>query len=64
MEYFTEYFLYQPFLVRTNNNLLAYIMTTPNLDATGHHWVRSLVKFIFWLEYQKGQDNMVADVLS
>ena len=39
-------------------------MITPNLDATGHHWVGALAKFNFWLEYQKGQDNMVADVLS
>ena len=39
-------------------------MTTPNLDATGHQWVGALVKFDFWLEYQKGQDNTVADVLS
>ena len=36
MEHFMEYLLYQPFLVRTDNNPLTYIMTTPNLDATGH----------------------------
>ena len=36
MEHFKEYLLYQPFLVKTDNNLLMYIMTTPNLDATGH----------------------------
>ena len=34
-EHFKEYLLYQPFLVRTDNNPLTYIMTTPNLDATG-----------------------------
>ena len=39
-------------------------MTTPNLDATGHQWVGALAKFNFQLEYQKGQDNAVADVLS
>ena len=39
-------------------------MTTPNLDATGHQWVGALVKFNFQLEYQKGWDNAVADVLS
>ena len=37
MEHFKEYLLYQPFLVKTNNNPLTYIMSTPNLDATGHH---------------------------
>ena len=35
-EHFKEYLLYQPFLVKTNNNPLTYIMTTPNLDTTGH----------------------------
>ena len=63
-EHFKEYLLYQPFIVRTDNNPLTYIMTTPNLDATGHYWVGALVKFNFQLEYQKGQDNTVADMLS
>ena len=54
MEHFKEYLLYQSFLVKTDNNPLMYIMTTPNLDATGHQWVGALVKFNFWLEYQKG----------
>ena len=53
MEHFKEYFLYQPFLVKTDNNPLTYIMIT-NLDTTGHQWVGALVKFNFWLEYQKG----------
>ena len=35
-EHFKEYLLYQPFLVKTDNNPLTYIVTTPNLDATGH----------------------------
>ena len=63
-EHFKEYLLYQPFLVKTNNNLLTYIMSTPNLDATGHCWVSALAKYNFWLEYQKGRDNTAADALS
>ena len=35
-EHFKEYLLYQPFLVKTDNNPLTYIMTTPNLDVSGH----------------------------
>ena len=54
MEHFKEYLPYQPFLVKTDNNPLTYIMTTPNLDATGHQWVRALARFNFQLEYQKG----------
>ena len=63
-EHFKEYLLYQPFLVRTDNNPLTYIMSTPNLDATGHCWVSALAKYDFRLEYQKGRDNAVADALS
>ena len=63
-EHFKEYLLYQPFLVKTDNNPLMYIMTTPNLDATGHWLVSALAKYNFWLEYQKGRDNGVADALS
>ena len=36
MEHFKEYLLYQPFLIKTDNNPLTYIMTTTNSDATGH----------------------------
>ena len=39
-------------------------MSTPNLDAMGHQWVGALAWFNFELEYQKGCDNTVADVLS
>ena len=39
-------------------------MSTPNLDATGHHWVNVLAKYNFWLEYQKGRDNAAADAMS
>ena len=62
-EHFKEYLLYQPFLVKTDNNPLTYIMTTPNLDATSHRWVRALVWFSFELGSQKGCDNTVADML-
>ena len=56
--------MYKPFMVRTDNNLLTYIMTTPNLDAMGHCWVNALVGFDFKIEYLKGTNNKVADVLS
>ena len=39
---FKEYLLHQPFQVKTDNNPLTYIMTTPNLDATCHQWVGAL----------------------
>ena len=40
------------------------MLTTPNLDATGHCWVSALASFNFKLEYLCGADNRVANVLS
>ena len=53
MEHFKEYLLCQPFLVKTNNNPLTYIMMKPNLDATSHQWVGALAHLNFKMEYQK-----------
>ena len=36
MEHFKEYLTYTPFVVRTDNNPLTYVLMTPNLDTTGH----------------------------
>ena len=63
-EHFKEYLPYWPFLVKTENNPLTYIMTTPNLNATGHRLIGDLTRFNFQLEYQKGHDNTIVDVLS
>ena len=38
-EHFKEYLTYASFVVRTDKNLLTYVLTTPNLYATGHQWV-------------------------
>ena len=50
--------------MRTDNNPLTYIMMMPNLNAMGHQWVNALVEFDFKIEYLKGTDNKVTDVLS
>ena len=63
-EYFKEYITYTTFVVRTDNNPLTYVLTTPNLNATGHRCVGTLASFEFTLEYQKEADNGVADALS
>ena len=52
------------FVVHTDNNLLTYIFSTANLDAAGQRWVAHLASYNFALEYQKGNDNTVADFLS
>ena len=63
-EQFQEYLHWKPFIVRTGNNPLTYILTTPDLDATWYHWVESLAGFTFSIKYQKGRDNAVVDALS
>ena len=61
---FQEYLQYLPFKVCTDNNPLTYVMSTPNLDATGHRWVAALANYNMTKEYLRGSDNKVADVLS
>ena len=63
-EQFQEYLLCKLFIVKNNNNLLTYIMNTPNLDATQHWWVELLARFTFSIEYQNRRDNAAADALS
>ena len=63
-EHFKEYLAYAPFTAHMDNNTLTYMLTTSNLDVTGHHWVRALESYEFTLEYQKGPDNATADALS
>ena len=63
-EQFREYLQYQPFLIRTDNNPLTYVMTTPNLDAVRHRWVAAMAGYNFKIEYVRGTDNKVADALS
>ena len=63
-EQFREYLQYQPFLVRTNNNPLTYVMTMPNLDAVRHRWVAAMAGYNFEIEYVRGTDNKVTNALS
>ena len=59
---FKEYLWYKPFTVRTENNPLTYVMTTPNLDASGHWWVAA--RYNMTIEYLKGANNKIANILS
>ena len=63
-EQFREYLQYQPFLVRTDNNPLTYVLTMPNLDAVGHRWVAAMAGYNFEIQYICGSDNKVANTLS
>ena len=48
---FREYLQYQPFIVRTDNNPLTYVLTMPNLDAVGHRWVAAMAGYNFKIQY-------------
>ena len=52
------------FVVHTDNNPLTYIFSSANLDAAGQCWVARLTSYNFSLEYQKGKENTVANLLS
>ena len=62
--HFKQYLTYTPFVVRTDNDPLMYMLTMPNLDVTRHRWVGALASFQFTLEYQEGVDSGAADALS
>ena len=63
-EHFKEYLMHGWFTVHMDNNPLTYILTTPNLDATGHCWVGALASYDYDLKYLKGTENCVIDVFS
>ena len=63
-EQFAYYLMGKKFKVRTDNNPLTYCLTTAKLDAVRQRWIEELAPFDFSIEYQKGRDNTVADVLS
>ena len=63
VHHFKKYLLGKQFKVITDNNPLTYFMSSPNTDATKHHWIDELATYTFSLEYQKGKNNVVADAL-
>ena len=63
-EYLSPYRKNRNKFVVCTDNRLTYIFTSTNLDAAGQRWVAQLASYNFSLEYQKGKDNTVADILS
>ena len=63
IEHFQTYLLGCHFKVHTDNSFM-YFLTSPNMDAMKQRWIDELVKYDFYLEYQKGKNNTMADALS
>lgn len=61
---FHDYLYGVPFVVRTDNNPLTYVLTSAKLNATGHRWLAALATYNFSLQYKPGKHNIDADVLS
>ena len=57
MEHFKEYLVYIPFVVQTDNNLLTYVLMTPNLDAMGHQWV-GMLDTLSWVPISHSQQTV------
>ena len=50
-ESFQEYLYGNTFTSYSDNNPLTYVLTTTELDATGHKWIAKLAKFNFTVYY-------------
>ncbi len=51
-------------MVYTDNNPLTFVLTTAELNATGHRWVAELADYNFTIRYRPGKNNSDADGLS
>ena len=56
-EHFQTYLLGRRFKVHTDNNLLTYFLTSPNMDATKQRWINELAKYNFSFKYKKRQEQ-------
>ena len=63
-EKFYDYLYGHKVQVWTDNNPLTYVLTSANLDATGHRWLAALSAFDFSISYKPGKGNCDADMLS
>ena len=64
IKHFQTYLLGHHFKICMDNIPLTYFLTSPNTDAMKQRWINEMVKYDFFLKYQKGKNNTVADALS
>ena len=63
-EKFHGYIYRNRFLVLTDNNTLTYVLTTAQIDSTGHRWLVDLQLYNFSIRYRPGRTNVDADLFS
>ena len=61
---FHEYPYGKTFDVYTDNNPLAYVLTTAKWDALGHRWITCLANYNFHIHYKSRKSNLEAAALS
>lgn len=61
---FRLYLLYNKFIIRTDHKALTFLKQCRFLNERINRWVLFLQQFEFSIEYIKGQENIVADILS
>ena len=61
---FHDYLYGSHFDVWTDSNPLTYVLSSAQLDATGHRWLSKLASFDFSVLYKPGKTNTDADGLS
>jgi len=52
------------FTIVPDNNYLTYVLTSANLDATGHRWISELSSYNFNIKYRSVRLNSDADKFS
>ena len=63
--HFRVYLLGRPFVFRTDNRALTWLFSKePKGSARVSGWVASLMEFPIVIEYVKGTENTIADILS
>lgn len=61
---FSDYLHGYKFEVRTDNNLLTYVLNKAKQDSTCHIWIAALSSYDFTINYRSGESNVDADALS
>jgi hypothetical protein len=64
IEYFREYLLCSEFLVKTDHSPLQWLYKNKNTASRRMRWALELQMYSFRIEFVRGKDNFLADILS
>ena len=61
---FRQYLVGNKFVVKTDHNSLRHFLTQKDLNERKQKWVSKIQDYDFYIEYVKGNNNIVSDALS